>query len=124
MSAAGVIVFAEGWLAIGALVAIAFIFFGLDRVEANAHGGYVFRVLILPGLMLLWPIVLWRWRIALKDGEAWRERHSPERKRAGWFGLSMALGIVLILITALVARPHDNPPAPVKIGAVTSGDVA
>lgn len=124
MSAAGVIAFAEGWLAIGALVAIAFVIFGLDKVEANAHGGYVFRVLILPGLALLWPIVLWRWRIARHSTEDWRERHSPQRTPAGWLGISMAVAIFLILITAIVARPDQAPPPPERIGAFPSVDLS
>ena len=123
MSAEGVVTFAEGWLAIGALVAIAFLVFGLDKVEANAQGGYVFRVLILPGLVLLWPVVLWRWRVAHQSSEDWHQRHSPQRTRAGWFGIMLAVAVFLILITAVIVRPGQTPPAPVKIGVLSSGDL-
>ena len=123
MSAAGVIVFAEAWLALGALVGIAFLVFGLDKVEPNAHGGYVFRVLILPGLILLWPVVLWRWRVAHQSTEDWQNRHSPQRARAGSLGIAMAVGIVLILITAVLVRPDPTAPPPEKIGAVSSGEL-
>jgi hypothetical protein len=50
------------WCGIGALVAAAFLLFGLDRADPAARGAASFRPLLLPGLVLLWPAVLWRWR--------------------------------------------------------------
>jgi len=47
--------------AVGFGVGVAFLLFGLDRLEPAARGAYAFRPLMLPGLMLLWPLVLWRW---------------------------------------------------------------
>lgn len=123
MSAAGLIDAAQIWLGIGAVVAIAFLAFGIDRIEPNAKGGYVFRVLIAPGLCLIWPIVLWRWRVAGTGSEAWRNRHSPQRKATGWLGFALAAGIALILLTALLVRPGVEAPPPQKIGAV-EGPVA
>lgn len=118
MSAANLIFAVEIWLGIGAVVAVLFIVAGLDKVEPNAQGGYVFRVLILPGLCLLWPIVLWRWRLAASGAEDWRERHSPQRKSAGFLGFAMAAGLFLILATAVLFRPGADAPPPQKIGAV------
>ncbi len=45
----------------GILVGLAFLVFGLDRLDSAAGGAYAFRPLLLPGLALLWPLVLWRW---------------------------------------------------------------
>jgi hypothetical protein len=45
----------------GLLVGLAFLVFGLDRLDPAAAGAYAFRPLLLPGLALLWPLVLWRW---------------------------------------------------------------
>ncbi len=45
----------------GLLVGLAFLLFGLDRLDPAAAGAYAFRPLLLPGLALLWPLVLWRW---------------------------------------------------------------
>lgn len=45
----------------GALVAAAFLTVGLDRHDPNARGAYLFRALLAPGLVLLWPLVAWRW---------------------------------------------------------------
>jgi hypothetical protein len=45
----------------GLVVGLAFLLFGIDRVDPAARGAYAFRPLLLPGLVLLWPLVLWRW---------------------------------------------------------------
>jgi hypothetical protein len=46
---------------IGALIAAAFLFVGMDRVDPAAQGAYAMRPLLVPGLVLLWPLVLIRW---------------------------------------------------------------
>ena len=48
---------------IGLAVAAAFLLFGIERVEPYARGSIGFRPLLVPGLVLLWPLVLWRWRV-------------------------------------------------------------
>lgn len=56
------------YAAAGVVVALAFVVAGVDRIDAGARGSYTFRPLILPGLVLLWPLVLWRWYV-LERGE-------------------------------------------------------
>ena len=46
---------------IGLILGIAFLFLGLERIDPGALGAYAFRPLLLPGLVLLWPYVAWRW---------------------------------------------------------------
>ncbi len=53
--------FATLYGAAGFGVGVAFLVFGLDRCDPAARGAYGFRPLLLPGLILLWPLVLWRW---------------------------------------------------------------
>lgn len=48
-----------GW--IGLAVAAAFLLVGLDRIDDSARGSYAFRVLLIPGVVLLWPAVAARW---------------------------------------------------------------
>lgn len=50
------------YAALGVLVAAAFVLGGVDRIDPAAHHSWAFRVLLLPGLVLLWPLVLKRWR--------------------------------------------------------------
>ena len=49
------------YAAIGVGTGIAFLAFGIERVSPASVGAYAFRPLLLPGLALLWPLVLWRW---------------------------------------------------------------
>jgi hypothetical protein len=60
------------WLygGVGVAVALAFVLYGIDRVDAAAQGAYAVRPLLLPGLILLWPLVIIRWvALARKTGE-------------------------------------------------------
>jgi hypothetical protein len=62
ISAAGVLVMLLGaYGAVGLAVAVLFLLFALDRMDPAAVGAYAFRPLLVPGLMLLWPVVLYRW---------------------------------------------------------------
>lgn len=61
--AAGVAV----WAVIGLATAAAFLLFGFDKIDPGAHDAYAVRPLLVPGLVLLWPLVLWRW-ISLSRG--------------------------------------------------------
>lgn len=56
---------AIAYAGVGAVVAFAFILVGLDRIDPAARGAIAFRPLLLPGAVLLWPLVLARW-IALE----------------------------------------------------------
>lgn len=50
------------YLAAGAVFALAFLLFGLTRIDHGAKGaGLGFRLMILPGLIALWPLMLIRW---------------------------------------------------------------
>jgi len=57
------------YLIAGAVVAAAFLVIGIDRVEPSARGSYVFRPLLIPGICLIWPLVLYRWFRLEKHGE-------------------------------------------------------
>lgn len=53
------------YVAVGAIVGIAFVCVGVGRVEPAARGaGVAFRLVILPGCVGLWPVVLVKWRSA------------------------------------------------------------
>jgi len=54
------------YAALGLAVGVAFLMLGIDRLDPAAAGCYAFRPLLLPGLILLWPLVALRWaRFAL-----------------------------------------------------------
>ncbi|MBI1213804.1 MAG: hypothetical protein GC190_20275 [Alphaproteobacteria bacterium] len=46
----------------GLLFAVAFLTFGVGRIDPAARGsGLGFRLIILPGVVALWPLMLIRW---------------------------------------------------------------
>lgn len=55
---------------IGAVVAAAFLTVGLGRIDPSARGSYLFRILLIPGSVGLWPLVLMRWRTLEMQREA------------------------------------------------------
>jgi hypothetical protein len=59
--AAAIVQFVTIYGAVGIVVGIAFLLLGLDRIDPAAHGAYAFRPLLLPGCVLLWPLVAVRW---------------------------------------------------------------
>lgn len=57
-------------LLIGLAVGVSFIWRGVDKVDTAAHGTSVtFRLVILPGCVALWPLILQRWLHAQKGAE-------------------------------------------------------
>jgi hypothetical protein len=50
------------YAAVGAVFALVFLSLGLNRIDHGAKGaGLGFRLMILPGLIALWPLMLIRW---------------------------------------------------------------
>ena len=60
--AAALVTLATAYVGAGVIVAPLFVAVGVGRVDVRAaNAGWGFRVLILPGSVLLWPLVLRRW---------------------------------------------------------------
>ena len=50
------------YLLCGFIFAIPFVLVGVGRIDPHAaHGSWGFRILILPGTTLLWPLLAKRW---------------------------------------------------------------
>jgi hypothetical protein len=50
------------YLALGLVFGLAFVTRGITRVDAAAEGsGWRFRLLVLPGVAALWPLLAVRW---------------------------------------------------------------
>ena len=50
------------YAAIGLLFAFPFVFRGVNRIDPVAEGGsWGFRLIILPGVVAFWPMLLRRW---------------------------------------------------------------
>lgn len=92
------------WGMIGALVAAVFLTIGMDRIDADARGAYIFRPLLIPGVLVIWPLVLWRWYLYETNSERWENRYTPPRKAHFAVGWLMPIGICLIIMTGLSVR--------------------
>jgi hypothetical protein len=62
MIAGALLILLSAYLACGLGFAIPFALVGVKRIDSHAvHGSWGFRVLIIPGTMALWPLLLRRW---------------------------------------------------------------
>ena len=110
----------QGWLVVGALVAAVFLTIGIDRIDEDARGAYIFRPLLIPGVLLIWPIVLWRWWQIEAEAAPWAARYRPVRASYGAAVILMSLGIVAIVVAGLSVRqswPADAAPVQLSEGA-------
>jgi Na+-driven multidrug efflux pump len=63
-----ILIVAAIYLAIGFLFVIPFVIKGAQKVDEGAHGGSIgFRIIIIPGTMVFWPLLLKRWMNASKN---------------------------------------------------------
>ncbi len=59
------------YAAIGLLVGLGFVTRGVNRVDPAAAGSpFIFRLVILPGCIGLWPLILLKWARVEKGGDA------------------------------------------------------
>ena len=101
------------WGGIGLFVAALFLFIGIDRIDEDAQGAYVFRPLLIPGIMLIWPLVLWRWWQIESGTAAWLPRYQPVRQGHGVAIVIMSIVIVVAFVTGMSVRqtwPEDFVP--------------
>lgn len=101
------------WLVTGLVVAVVFLVWGIDRIDEDARGAYAFRPLIVPGVVLIWPLVLWRWVVLESGRDQWMRRYTPVRSKHFWAALLLASLVIAILVTGLLIRqqwPTDYQP--------------
>jgi hypothetical protein len=57
-----ILAFAALYLLFGLLFAILFVSKGVKKVDEGANGGSIgFRIIIIPGTMVFWPLLLKKW---------------------------------------------------------------
>ena len=64
------------YLALGLLFSVPFLAAGLGRIDPSARGApWGFRLIVLPGVVALWPLLLRRWASGATDPPEERTAH-------------------------------------------------
>ena len=65
------------YLLLGVLFAIPFLLKGLAKVDDGAHGGTIgFKIIIIPGVIVLWPLLLKKWMKNWNHGDTKAQRNT------------------------------------------------
>jgi hypothetical protein len=76
MIAAALLITLGVYLASGFVFAVPFVIGGVGKIDPHAaHGSWGFRLLIIPGTMALWPVLLRRWLKGLHEPPEQRDAH-------------------------------------------------
>ena len=68
MIAAVFLILLGAYLACGLVFAIPFALVGVKKIDPHAaHGSWGFRLLVIPGTMAFWPLLLRRWATGAKE---------------------------------------------------------
>lgn len=110
--AADLIWLAQVYLGFGAATALAFLGFGIDRIDESARGVWVFRPVLIPGILLIWPIVLLRWAQLERSGVLGAARFRPPLTSQPRLAVAMGLAIVIIIAGAMILRQDGPSEAP------------
>jgi hypothetical protein len=101
------------WLWVGAAVALVFLTIGIDRIDEDARGAYVFRPLLVPAVLVLWPLILWRWWVLETGRDRAHARYQPPRAIHLTVAIALAIAIAAALLSGLSIRqtwPTDIAP--------------
>lgn len=110
--AADLIWLAQVYLGLGAVTALAFLGFGIDRIDENARGVWVFRPFLIPGILLIWPLVLLRWGHLELVGDMGAARFRPPLAWQPRLACAMGVTIVVIITGAMILRQDGPDEAP------------
>ncbi len=70
MIAALFLILLGAYMACGLVFAIPFVLVGVKKIDPHAaHGSWGFRLLVIPGAMAFWPLLLRRWASGVHQPE-------------------------------------------------------
>ena len=108
----------------GAAVAALFVTVGVGMVSPGARGSWLFRPLLIPGAVLLWPLVaaIWvkRWRTPPEPA-----LQRPPRRLQDRLALALVLALPVILAVGISLRqngPYERPAQRLAPPAAVAGD--
>ncbi len=97
-----ILIAVQAYGAVGAVVALWFLLWRIEQVDPMARGAYAFRPLLVPGIVLLWPLVIWRAGAAAGAHRTFRAAHLRI-----WTALAVLLPVLVLGSLAL----RQNGPA-------------
>jgi len=69
------------YLACGLIFTLPFAYVGVERIDTHAaKGSWGFRLLIIPGTLVFWPLLLRRWLRGVHEPPAERNAHHDASK--------------------------------------------
>ena len=78
MIAAVFLILLAAYLACGLVFAIPFALVGVKKIDPHAaHGSWGFRLLVIPGTMAFWPLLLHRWLAGVHEPPEECTPHRP-----------------------------------------------
>ena len=82
--ASALVILAESYAAVGLVFAIAMISGGLRRIDPlGGHGSWGFKLLVIPGLLAFWPLMLRRWAAGRGAPPTERNAHRDATRQGG-----------------------------------------
>lgn len=107
--AAILLIVAAVYLIAGLLFAIPFVVSGVNKIDEGAHGSSIgFRIIIIPGVIVFWPVLLKKWMRYGRQKEG-APKYSfaikPLRKKHLLAWQILALLLPLLIIAAVAVRP-------------------
>lgn len=109
------------WIGLG--VSALFLVVGVDRIVEAARGSYIFRVLLIPGVIVLWPLVLIRWAM-LESGREPSTRQRTYRSTHACVWLLLAVLLPAALAGAMVLRSQGPMEAPAVLIEAPGAEVS
>ena len=74
-----VLIMVSIYLLLGALFVAPFLAKGLTKVDEGAHGGTIgFKIIIIPGVIVFWPVLFRKWMRNLKHRDTKAQRNTGQ----------------------------------------------
>jgi hypothetical protein len=89
---------------VGVLLLVPFHRFAVPVIDQSASGAsWGFKVVVSPGLVALWPVILWKWNTARRGGHAHGRPDAPVSSLRIRQSQSLLLKLIAIAIPLLAA---------------------
>jgi hypothetical protein len=119
--AIAILLLLAAYLAAGVFVGVPFVLVGAGRMDSAARGAPVgFRVLIFPGVVALWPLLVWMWARGTPPTTSPHDtRPLLLWHRLAWAVLTPATAVGLLVALAYRSK-RALPPEPVQAADVSA----